>query len=129
VAFAVVAAVAGAAFVHDVWADSRSKFRQVALALDTARAPLTDRVMSIDAAGTKYWTGRGGVVLVNDDPAVIEDVIDAYDIRWLVVDREDSVEPMAPVIDGMARPTWLGEPILVEGRPLTLAVFPVEAGS
>jgi hypothetical protein len=69
------------------------------------------------------------VVLVNDDPAVIEDVIDAYDIRWLVVDREDSVEPMAPVIDGMARPTWLGEPILVEGRPPTLAVFPVEAGS
>jgi hypothetical protein len=54
VAFAVVAAVAGAAFVHDVWADSRSKFRQVAVALDTARAPLTDRVMSIDAAGTKY---------------------------------------------------------------------------
>ena len=45
---------------------SRAKFVAVADALDRAGAPPTDRVMSIDASGTKYWTGRGGVVLVND---------------------------------------------------------------
>jgi hypothetical protein len=127
--FAVGTAFAGSAFVHDVWAESRTKFQQVAAALDGARAATTDRVMSIDAAGTKYWTGRGGVVLVNDDQSVIEDVIDAYDIRWLVLDRDDSVKPMAPALDGVARPTWLGEPILVDGRPPALAVFPVESGS
>ena len=85
--------------------------------------------MSIDAAGTKYWTGRGGVVLVNDPPETIQEVIDAYDIRWLVLDREESVKPMAPVLDGIAHPTWLGDPILSLGRPLALAVFPVEAAS
>ena len=129
VVFAAGAAVVGSAFVHGVWSDSRAKFQQVATALQTAGAPATDRVMSIDAAGTKYWTGRGGVVLVNDPPATIADVIEAYDIRWLVLDREDSVKPMAPVLDGMARPTWLGDPILSVGRPAALAVFPVEGAS
>jgi 4-amino-4-deoxy-L-arabinose transferase-like glycosyltransferase len=129
VVFAAGAAVVGSTFVHGVWADSRGKFQQVAAALDAAGAPATDRVMSIDAAGTKYWTGRGGVVLVNDPPETIQDVIDTYDIRWLVLDREESVKPMAPVLDGIARPTWLGDPILSLGRPLALAVFPVEGAS
>ena len=129
VVFAAGAALIGSAFVHGVWSDSRAKFQQVASALDAEDAPKTDRVMSIDAAGTKYWTGHGGVVLVNDPPETIKKVIDAYDIRWLVLDREESVEPMAPVLDGIARPTWLGDPILSLGRPLALAVFPVEAAS
>ena len=129
VVFAAAAAVVGSAFVHGVWSDSRAKFQQVATALQTAGAPATDRVMSIDAAGTKYWTGHGGVVLVNDPPETIRDVIDAYDIRWLVLDREDSVKPMAPVLDGLPRPTWLGDPILSIGRPPGLAVFPVEGAS
>jgi hypothetical protein len=129
VVFAVGAGLVGAAFVHQVWSDSRAKFQQVAAALDAAGAPASDRVMSIDAAGTKYWTGHGGVVLVNDPPATIQHVVDAYDIRWLVLDRDESVKPMAPVLDGIARPTWLGDPILAFGRPLALAVFPVEAAS
>ena len=129
VVFACGAAVVGAGVVHGVWSDSRAKFRQVAAALDAAGAPVTDRVMSIDAAGTKYWTGRGGVVLVNDPPETIQDVIDAYDVRWLVLDRAESVKPMAPVLDGIARPTWLGDPILSLGQPLGLAVFPVEGAS
>jgi hypothetical protein len=129
VVFAVGTAAVSPAFVHGVWADSRSKFHQVAAALDTAGAPATDRVMSIDAAGTKYWTGRGGVVLVNDPPETVRDVADAYDIRWLVLDREDSVRPMAPILDGLERPTWLGDPILAVGQPLALAVYPVEAAS
>ena len=127
--FAIGAAVVGSVFVHGVWSDSRAKFRQVADALATAKAPATDRVMSIDAAGTKYWTGRGGVVLVNDPAETIRDVVLAYDIRWLVIDRDDSVKPVAPILDGRARPAWLGEPIFMAGRPTQLAVFPVESGS
>lgn len=127
--FAIGAAAFGSAFVHGVWADSRAKFQRVASALDTARAAATDRVMSIDAAGTKYWTGRGGVVLVNDPQEIIRGVVRAYGIRWLVLDRADSVTSMAPVLDELARPAWLGEPVLVDGRPPALAVYPVESGS
>jgi Dolichyl-phosphate-mannose-protein mannosyltransferase len=128
-AFGVGAAVVGSIFVHDVWAESRAKFQRVASALDGAGAPVTDRVMSIDAAGTRYWSGRGGVVLVNDPLATIEEVARAYDIRWLVLDREDSVESVAAILDGGPPPPWLGRPILTEGDPLRLAVFPVEPGS
>jgi hypothetical protein len=125
VVFAVGAGAVGSLFVHGAWSESRAKFQQVAAALETARATAEDRVMSIDAAGTKYWTGRGGVVLVNDPQDVIHDVARAYDIDWLVLDREDSVESMAPVLDGGSRPAWLGDPVLADGQPLRLAVFPV----
>ena len=85
--------------------------------------------MSIDASGTRYWTGRGGVVLVNDPIETIEAVVRAYEIRWLVLDREDAVDAIAPILDGeQARPDWLGAPILAVGDPLQLAVFPVEGG-
>jgi hypothetical protein len=127
--FAVGAAAIGSLFVHRVWADSRDKFIRVGAALDDAGAPASDRVMSIDASGTKYWTGRGGVVLVNDPIETVEQVATAYGIDWLVVDREDSVRAMAPLLDGGPRPTWLGEPILAVGEPLRLAVYPVESGS
>ena len=58
----------------------RDKFVAVGDALDRRRRAADDRVMSIDAAGTKYWTGHGGVVLVNDPIETIEEVARAYDI-------------------------------------------------
>ena len=72
--------------------------------------PPTDRVMSIDAASTKYWTGRGGVVLVNDPLDTIRDVARAYDIRWLVLDKDDTVPAAAPVMAG-DRPAWIGRAV------------------
>ena len=71
-------------------------------ALDAAGAPITDRVMSIDASGTRYWTGRGGVVLVNDPLETVEQVARAYEIRWLVLNRADGVPAVAPILDGDA---------------------------
>ncbi len=60
-------AVGGALFVHGVWAGSRSRpSRRSPRRSTPAGAAVDDRVMSIDASGTRYWTGRGGVVLVND---------------------------------------------------------------
>jgi hypothetical protein len=85
--------------------------------------------MSIDAAGTRYWSGRGGVVLVNDPLETIEAVARAYDIRWLVLDRGDSVPAMAPVLDDDVRPAWIGPPIMTAGDPVDLAVYPLELGS
>jgi 4-amino-4-deoxy-L-arabinose transferase-like glycosyltransferase len=129
IVFAVGAAIAGTLFIHRVWSDSRDKFQVVAAALDRAGAAADDRVMSIDASGTKYWSGRGGVVLVNDPIETVEAVARAYDIRWLVLDREDSVESVAPILDGEMHPKWLGAPVLSIGDPVRLAIYPVQAGS
>jgi hypothetical protein len=120
-----VVAFFGSQFVHQVWADSRAKFVAVAGALDRAGAPPTDRVMSIDASGTKYWTGRGGVVLVNDPIETVGAVAQAYDIGWLVLDGEDSVEAAAPILDDIGRPDWLGDPIVLRDKPSPLVVLPV----
>ncbi len=67
--------------------------------------------MSIDASGTLYWTGRPGVVLVNDPLETIEAVARAYEIRWLALNRADTVASVAPILDGGARPGWLGAPV------------------
>jgi len=128
-AFAAVAALFGSLFVHQVWADSRAKFVAVADGLDRAGAPKTDRVMSIDASGTKYWTGRGGVVLVNDPIETVERVARAYDTRWLVIDGEDSVKAAEPILDDVARPAWLGEPIVLREEPTPLVLLPIVPAS
>jgi Dolichyl-phosphate-mannose-protein mannosyltransferase len=125
IAFAVGVAILGSLAVHATWSARRDQGLAVANALDAAGAPMTDRVMSIDASSTRYWSGHGGVVLVNDPLDTIHDVATAYDIRWLVLDRADAVSSVAPILDGGPRPTWLGEPILAEGSPTQLAVYPV----
>jgi len=128
-AFAAVTAFFGSLFVHQVWADSRAKFVAVGQALDGAGAPLTDRVMSIDASGTKYWTGRGGVVLVNDPIETVERVARAYDVHWLVLDGQDSVKAAGPILDDLSRPAWLGQPIELRAHPDPLVVYPVVPAS
>lgn len=114
IGFAVLCTVAGSLIVHANWANRAERFRAVAGALDAARAPASDRVMSIDASGTRYWTGRGGVVLVNDPLDTIEDVARAYGIRWLVLDAGDSVAAAAPILGVDARPAWIGPPVYTE---------------
>jgi hypothetical protein len=127
IAFAIGAAILGSLAVHATWAGRADRQVAVAAALDTAGAPTSDRVMSIDASSTRYWSGHGGVVLVNDPLDTIHDVARAYDIHWLVVDRDDSVSSVAPLLDGGPRPAWLGPPILSQGFPTQLAVYPVIA--
>ncbi len=129
VVFAVLLSTLGALSVHATWTARADRFRTITAALDAAGAPATDRVMSIDASGMKYWSGRGGVVLVNDPLETIGDVARAYDIRWLVADADEGVGAIAPVLDGTTRPAWLGAPILVQGDPPRLAVYPVDPGA
>ena len=128
VGFALVVGVAGSITTQAIWSDRRADFQAVAAALDAAGAPASDRVMSIDASGTRYWTGHGGVVLVNDPLDTVERVARAYEIRWLVVNRADSVLAVAPLLAG-DRPAWVGAPILATagspGDGIDLAVFPV----
>ena len=124
VGFAVLCAVAGSLVVHAAWEGRRERGLAVASTLDAAGAAPTDRVMSLDAASTRYWTGHGGVVLVNDPLDTIRDVARAYDIRWLVLDKNDSVPAALPVMAG-DRPSWIGPPLDtgIDG----LAVYPVDA--
>jgi len=119
VAFAVVAAAAASLATHAAWANRVADHQFAAAALDAAGAPLTDRVMSIDASGTRYWSGRGGVVLVNDPLPTIEQVARAYQIRWLILERADAVPAVAPIMDGATRPAWIGPP--VASRPAVTA--------
>jgi hypothetical protein len=112
VAFALAAAAFGAVAVHGGWAEKRDRMAAVADALDAAGAPASDRLMSIDAAGYRYATGRGGVVLVNDPLDTVAAVARAYDIRWLILERGDSVPAVEPILVRGERPAWVGPPIL-----------------
>lgn len=132
VAFGVVTGVAGSLSVHATWDAKRQQRIAAAGALDATGAPLTDRVMSIDAAGFWYWTGRGGVVLVNDPLPTIERVARAYGIRWLALERDEAVPSVAPILAG-ERPAWVGPPAWTEtgtdqatgGRVTTAGLYPV----
>jgi hypothetical protein len=132
VGFTVFAAAAGAQSVHATWGAKRERILGVGSALDRAGASQTARLMSIDAAGYRYYTGRPGVVLVNDPLDTIRDVASAYDIDWLVLERDDGVTSVGPVLDGK-RPSWLGEPIVVApgSAPGTVdtGLYPVIRGS
>ena len=134
--FAVVCAVVGSLVVHATWEQRRDRAVAVAATLDAAGAPATDRVMSIDAASTKYWTGHGGVVLINDPLDTVLDVAEAYDIRWLVLERESVPAAAARVLRcRMTAPALdRARPLDRESRPgrgrgeaprATVAIYPV----
>jgi hypothetical protein len=112
VAFGVAAAVWGSFTVHQGWDEKRQRAQAVGTALGEAGAATDDRVMSIDASGTKYWTGHGGVVLVNDPIETVERVARAYDIRWLVLEKADAVPAVKAILVDGQRPSWVGHPVL-----------------
>jgi 4-amino-4-deoxy-L-arabinose transferase-like glycosyltransferase len=108
VGFAVLAAVGSTLSVHTRWRTEWDQRQAVARALDDAGAPISERLMSIDAAGYRYHTGRGGVVLVNDPLDTIAEVGRAYDARWLVIEQDDSVAAVTGILLDDARPPWVG---------------------
>jgi dolichyl-phosphate-mannose-protein mannosyltransferase len=129
IAFAVAAAVFASVSVHAGWERKRDARSAVAAALDDAGAATTDRILSIDAAGVRYATGRGGVVTPNDPIETIESVARAYGTRWLILERDDIVPALAPVLLGQARPAWIGAPVFErssQARPgADIALYPV----
>ena len=122
VAFGVLAGAFYAGSVHETWSVKRDRLVAAGAALDAAGVPRDDRVMSIDASGTRYWTGHPGVVIVNDSLDTIRSVAVAYDIRWLFVERGESVAAAEPILIDGVRPAWVGPPILL--RP-EIGVYPV----
>ena len=118
--------------VHAGWDGSRQPRVALAAELDRLGVLRTDRLLSIDAAGMKYWTGRPGVVTPDDPIEVIESVARAYRTDWLVVERSDAARALGPVLAG-TRPPWIGPPVFSvparDGGLPTLALFPLCLGA
>jgi hypothetical protein len=111
------------------WDETRQPRLALAAELDRLGVPSGDRLMSIDAAGMKYFTGRGGVVTPDDPLETIEAVARAYGPRWLVIERDDAARALAPVLLGESRPAWIGAPVFAvpsaDGGAPQLALYPV----
>ena len=106
---AVIAAVAAAALqtfttVRD-WTADRSARQALAGALASAAG--SDRVMSADAGAYEFLFDRAGVVSPDDPLPVIEQAAEAYDIRWLALERDHIVPALVPVLTGDLHPDWL----------------------
>ncbi len=129
IGFAVLAAGGSAIATQATWTGRRDNLQVIDRWLAEADAPISDRVMSIDASGTLYWSGHPGVVLVNDPLDTIEDVARAYDIRWLVIDRSETVAAVAPILDGEPRPAWLGPPVGSRPAQQVPGASPLPAGA
>ena len=132
VAIVIVSAVVFTPSVWAGWNGSREPRVQLNAELDRLGVARTDRLLSIDAAGMKYWTGRPGVVTPDDPIEVIESVARAYQTRWLVLERNDAARALGPVLAG-TRPPWIGPPVFsvpsADGGLPRLALFPLCVGS
>ncbi len=115
-ALALTAAVIFTRPVHAGWDAARQPRIDLAAELARLNVPPEERLLTIDAAGFKYWTGRGGVVTPDDPIEVIESVARAYRTRWLVVERSDAARALAPVLAGI-RPPWIGPPAFEVASP------------
>ncbi|HUQ77844.1 MAG TPA: glycosyltransferase family 39 protein [Patescibacteria group bacterium] len=124
---ALVPIYAGA--VHRSWDASRQQRLALAAALDDLGVDRDERLYSIDAAGMKYWTGRGGIVTPDDPIETIEAVARAYRPTWLVIERGDAAGALAPVLRGESRPSWIGPPAFIvpaaDGGLPVLVLYPV----
>jgi hypothetical protein len=129
VVFVVATAFLYAPEAHATWARDRDNRTALAGELERLGVAPDDRLMSIDAGGFKYFTGRPGVVSPDDPIDAIRAVAQGYAIRWLVLERSAVVGALQPILAGTERPTWIGPPTFeipsAEGGPPALALFPV----
>jgi hypothetical protein len=129
VVFTAATAALYAVPVHVSWSESRDQRLALAGQLDRLGVASTDRLLSIDAAGMKYFTGRGGVVTPDDPIDTIEAVARAYGTRWLVLERDQAAQSLGPVLRGETRPDWIGPSVYTvpaaDGGPPRLALYPV----
>ena len=132
IGFAILAAVAGSLGVHATWRQQQNERLAVSAALDLAGVTGDARLMSIDAAGYDYYTGRGGVVSPNDPIETIHQVATAYRIEWLIVERANSVPALGPVFSGENRPAWIGPRLVAIPGPdgqTAVAIYPICASA
>ena len=93
------------------WSDVRDV--QEALVERLRDVPRSDRFMAVDPGAMNYLTGLQGVVTPHDELPVIERVMSAYNVRWLVVESRSIVPSLRPILTGAARPEWLSDPVAI----------------
>ncbi len=126
VVVAVLGGVAGSFINLRSWSADQQLRQQVAAALGTV--PAEDRLMSPDAGAYRYLAQRRGIVTPDDPLPVVESALRAYDVRWLVLERDHITSALAPVLTGDVRPAWLSEPVLTvpeQDRPPRAALYAV----
>lgn len=92
------------------------------LSTGLAAAPAEDRLMSPDAGAYRYHADRSGIVTPDDPLPIVETAMRAYDVRWLVLERDHITAALAPLLLGRERPSWLSAPVVtVAGEGPTAA--------
>jgi hypothetical protein len=129
VAFTIATAFLYAVPVQQNWDATRQPRVALANQLDAMGVGRDERLLTIDAAGYKYFTGRGGVVTPDDSIDDIAAVARAYGTRWLVLERGDVARALAPVLLGQSQPSWIGPRVFsvpsTDGGAPRLALYPV----
>jgi Dolichyl-phosphate-mannose-protein mannosyltransferase len=129
VAFVVATAPLYALALSSAWEESRAPRVALAREMDSLGVAPDDRLLTIDSAGLKYFTGRPGIVTPDDPIETVEQVARAYGTRWLVLERDDIVRSLAPILAGGPGPAWIGSPVFVvpaaDGGVPRLAFFPI----
>jgi hypothetical protein len=112
VAVALVWIIGGVAtvFLAQTWGQE-ANYRTALLAEHPI--PTTDRLMSADPGAYWYRWGITGVPTPNDPLPVVEKAAALYDVRWLILEKDQIVPSLAPVLTGKVRPTWLSRPLAV----------------
>ena len=93
------------------WSDVRATESQLTATINAASA--SDRVMAADPGAIHYLTGHAAIVTPDDDLATIEGAMQAYDVRWLLLERAQIVPALVPVLSGEQHPDWLSQPVAV----------------
>jgi 4-amino-4-deoxy-L-arabinose transferase-like glycosyltransferase len=129
VAFVVATAPLYALALTKAWDESRQPRLALAGQMDSLGVAPDDRLLVIDSAGFKYFTGRPGIVTPDDPLETIQAVAEAYRTRWLILERDDIVRSLAPILSGGPRPAWIGAPVFIvpapDGKIPRLAMYPI----
>ena len=75
--------------------------------------PATDRLMSADPGAYWYRWGITGVPTPNDPLPVVERAAALYDVHWLILEKDQLVPSLRPVLAGTVHPSWLSKPLAV----------------
>jgi len=122
VAIAVVAGGVQTLATAGHWHDARTFDDQLVAAL--ADAPQTDVVMSADPGAIWYLSGHPGVVTPADSLPTVEQAMRSYNVRWLVLESDNIMPALEPVLAGQVQPAWLSRPVAVIGTRASNAQAP-----